>query len=71
MSDQKKLAEMFKRFESAEKERRLQFELTLIVNGKVSEKTADGVVGKRVCSPFGGYANWASKMLMYLASAKK
>lgn len=71
LSDQKKLAEIFKRFESAEKERRLLHELQLVRDGKVSEKTLDSVVGKRVAAPFEGYTNWAAKMLMYLAAAKK
>ena len=70
ISDQKKLADAFKRFESAENLRRLQHELGLLRDGKVTEDSADKIIGKKLTNPSGGYQGWAAKMLLLLSQAK-
>lgn len=66
-----KAAIVFKNYESQEKLRRLQNELTWIKDGKVSSSACDRIVGKKRKSKHGTYERWAQLMLLWIASAKK
>jgi hypothetical protein len=69
-SDQK-AAGVFKDFESQEKLRRFQNELSWVKDGKVSGAACDRVIGKKRKSKYDGYEKWAQLMLLWLAQSRK
>ena len=62
---------VFKNYETHEKLRRLQNELTWIKDGKVSASACDRVVGKKRKGKHGSYERWAQLMLLWLAQSRK
>lgn len=69
-SDQKAVG-VFKSYESQEKLRRLQNELSWIKDGKVSASACDRVVGKKRRAKYTSYQRWAQLMLLWLVQARK
>ena len=66
-----KAATVFRSYESQERLRRLQNELTWIKDGKVSSSACDRLVGKKRKSKYGSYERWAQLMLLWLAQNRK
>jgi hypothetical protein len=65
-----KAVRVFKDYEPAEKVRRLQHELIMIKDQRVSEKVLDAIVGKKRKSKYQGYHLWAERMLMWIVAKK-
>ncbi len=63
----KKALRCFREYESKERVRRLQSELLLIKQGKVTEKACTQVVGKKRLAKYGSYEEWAKLMLLWLS----
>lgn len=70
MEDQKAVR-VFKEYESHEKLRRLQSELTWVKNGDVSEKAMERVIGKKRAHKFQGYQHWAELMMIWISQLRK
>ncbi len=66
----KKACEAFKQYESQEKYRRLQNELTWMKEEKVSIRICDELIGKKRSGRYGSYERWAELMLLWLNQAK-
>ena len=66
-----KMARVFREFESKERLRRFQRELSLVKNGSVSEKICDQIIGKKRKARFHNYRDWAVLMLLWLSEGKR
>ncbi len=62
----KKAFETFKMYESHEKTRRLQTELSWLKSGRVEAKVCDNIIGKKRAQKWQSYEHWASLALMWL-----
>ena len=65
-----KAVRVFRDYEPRERLRRLQHELQLIKENKVSPDVLHAVVGKKRMHKYQGYDRWASLMLMWIVSKK-
>ncbi len=61
----------FATYESHEKVRRLQNELSWVKDGKVSGSACDRIIGKKRKGKFESYEHWAKLMLLWLATRQK
>jgi hypothetical protein len=68
-NDQKGIG-IFKTYEPKEKHRRLQHELQMIRDGRVSEQVLDQVVKLKRKMRHQGYESWAQKMMIWFAEKK-
>ncbi len=66
-----KAAGVFKNYESQEKLRRLQNELSWVKDGKVSSTACDRVVGRKRKAKYGSYQRWAELMLLWISQHRR
>lgn len=69
-ANDKKAVRFFREFESKERLRRLQQELTWLKNGMVTEKVCDSIVGKKRKGKHSTYERWAELMLRWIVESK-
>lgn len=69
--EDQKAVRLFKDYESQEKLRRLQFELTAIKDGKATFKACDRIIGKKRKERYSSYENWAKLMLLWIVQHKR
>ena len=69
-NDQKAVS-VFKSYESHEKLRRLQNELSWIKDGKVATPSCDRVIGKKRKGKYLTYERWAQLMLLWITQARR
>ena len=69
--DDQRAVRIFRDYESHEKLRRLQMELQLVKDGKVSGRVCDRLIGKKRKGRYNSYERWGQLMLLWLTSKKK
>jgi len=66
-----KAVKVFRDYESQEKLRRLQSELTWVKDGKASRVACERVIGKKRKAKYNSYERWAELMLIWLSQYRK
>lgn len=69
--DDRKAVQLFADYEAQEKLRRLQQQLIMVRDGRVSEKICHRVIGKKRVVRHESYQGWARLMLQWIASRKR